>query len=112
MLRTKKSRLLLGVIGLVLIVGWQLGPRIIKNFYLSHTNQASIDLAEDAYRETVQTLRDCQYGSAKWDSLRQRQHQIHLWFTLRGMQIDEGHDVPSVLEEWQQILEALDKSAE
>lgn len=95
----KKTIFVLGTIGVLVYL---LTPRVAAYFYRSTTDSIEIESKRKEYWE----LTDYAYkNNVKSSEIQKRRKELFLWMHVRDLQIDEGHDGLTLLEEWNELLE-------
>lgn len=95
----KRTIFVLGTIGLLVYL---LTPRVAAYLYRSNTDPIEIESKRKEYHELV-SLKDI--SAARLEVVRKRKNEIYIWMHVRDLQIDEGHDGLTLLEEWNELLE-------
>lgn len=92
------------VIGTAVLLVYILFPRIAGYVYTSSSDPIEIEEKRKEYKELA-GLKNISIASKK--SVQKRKNEIYLWMHVRNLQIDEGHDGLTLLEEWNELFEYL-----
>lgn len=90
------------VFGTIVLLVYLLTPRVSAYFYRSNTDPIEIESKRKEYNELAR-LKDVSIANS--DAVRKRKNEIYLWMHARDLQIDEGHDRLTLLQEWNELFE-------
>lgn len=95
---------LIGIV-VLLILGYVFVPNLCHYFLLKETSNQDIKQNRRLYHKYAKELvLDRKNNNS---SHQEKLNSLYLWFHVRGLKIDEGHDPLSKSQEWQEILDYL-----
>jgi uncharacterized membrane protein len=104
MTRMKKSKInrSLIVIVILIILGYYLVPALVHFYYRSQTSPQEIAKNIKLYNDVSVSIMK---GTADINDAKKVRDSIYIWFHVRGLQIDEGHEGLSKKEQWSEIID-------